>query len=68
MLTPPGYLPGVGYGLALVQTTRSPSNTRRGWMDITLALAVTRFGSQASTIDLETSPKVNLLPGLGARG
>ncbi len=59
VLVPPpaGHLLSVEHGLALVQTTRAASETHRGWVDITLALAVTRFGTAASTIVLTTSPE-----------
>ena len=42
-LKPPGYLHGAEYGLALAQTTRRPSVTRDGWVDITLNLVAARF-------------------------
>lgn len=57
---PAGYLLGSEHGLALLQTTREPSGTREGWMDITLDLVVTKFGTDpevASNIELETEPK-----------
>ena len=53
---PPGYLHGAEYGIAVTQSTRRPSQTREGWVDITLDLAVTRFGPdalKASTVGYE---------------
>ena len=44
MNKPEGYYDGAGHGLALVQTSRRPSASREGWMDITLDLAAVRFG------------------------
>ena len=51
---------GSEYGLALVGTTRVSSPTHQGWVDITLALVLTKFGpdpSLASTIWVEASPE-----------
>ena len=42
-LKPPGYLHGAEYGLALALTTRRPSVTRDGWVDITLNLVAAKF-------------------------
>ena len=53
---PPGYLHGAEYGIAVTQSTRRPSQTREGWVDITVDLAVTRFGPdalKASTVGYE---------------
>ena len=44
LVKPPGYLNGAEHGIALIQSTRRPSQTREGWVDITLDLAVNRFG------------------------
>ncbi len=44
---PAGYLHGAEHGIALPQTTRRPSETRDGWVDITLALATLKFGGEA---------------------
>ena len=42
---PAGYLLGDEHGIALVRTTRAPSPTRQGWVDITLdPLVITKFG------------------------
>ena len=57
---PAGYLLGSEYGLALVQTTRSISQDHQGWVDITLALAITKFGPDpnvASKIAVEALPE-----------
>ena len=40
---PPGYLHGEEHGIALLQTKRTPSETRDGWVDITLFLAIRKF-------------------------
>ena len=56
LVKPPGYLHGAEHGIALIQSTRRPSQTREGWVDITLDLAVTRFGpdvQKASAIGYE---------------
>ena len=46
---PAGYLHGVEHGVALLQTTRRPSETRDGWVDITLTLATLKFGGDAAS-------------------
>ena len=46
---PAGYLHGAEHGVALLQTTRRPSETRDGWMDITLTLATLKFGGDAAS-------------------
>ena len=43
---PAGYHHGLEHGFALVQNDRRPSPDRQGWVDITLDLAVTRFGPE----------------------
>ena len=56
---PVGYNHGLEHGFALVQTHREPSADRQGWVDITLALAVTRFGPDeeaAGEISYEVLP------------
>ena len=56
---PVGYHHGLEYGFAMVQTHREPSVDRQGWVDITLALAVTRFGPDeeaAGEISYEVLP------------
>lgn len=40
---PAGYRAGVEHGISLLQTTRQPSQTRDGWVDITLTLATLKF-------------------------
>ena len=45
MILPEGYYHGNYHGLALAQTARRPSETRDGWMDITLNLVAIRFSS-----------------------
>ena len=49
---PPGYLHGAEYGIAITQSTSRPSQTRDGWVDITLDIAVTRFGPDARKASL----------------
>ena len=53
---PPGYLHGAEHGIALLQTTRKPSETREGWMDITLILATLKF---AGDVDDREHQKVD---------
>ncbi len=56
---PVGYNHGLEHGFSLVQTHREPSADRQGWVDITLALAVTRFGPDeeaAGEISYEVLP------------
>ena len=55
---PPGYLSGYEHGLSLRETTQVASATRQGWVDITLALAVTKFAvdpEAAGIIDVDAS-------------
>ena len=40
---PAGYYAGAEHGIALLQTTRQPSQTRDGWVDVTLTLATLKF-------------------------
>ena len=40
-----GYLQGAEHGVALVQTARVDSPTHQGWVDITLDLVLTRYGT-----------------------
>ncbi len=44
MTLPPGYYHGVKHGLALAQTSRRPSVSREGWVDITVSLVAVRQG------------------------
>ena len=50
---PPGYLHGAEHGIALLQTTRTPSGTREGWVDITLILATLKFAGDVDDRDHE---------------
>ena len=55
---PPGYFHGEEHGIAIYQTHREISETRSGWVDITLALFVTKFaptGTNITSIDLEST-------------
>ena len=47
----PGYLHGTEHGIALLRTTRAPSETRDGWVDIALMLATTKFAGDIEDRD-----------------
>ena len=50
---PPGYLHGAEHGIALLQTMRTPSETREGWVDITLMVATLKFAGDVDDRDYE---------------
>ena len=55
---PAGYLNADEHGISLVQTVRAASTVHPGWVDITLALAVTKYGSdpdRAGRIQIEAN-------------
>ena len=51
---PPGYLHGEEHGIAVLGTTRRPSETREGWVDITLTLATLKFAGDIDDREYET--------------
>ena len=54
---PPGYHHGLEHGIAVVQTTRRPSETRDGWVDITLDLAAIKFDGDRGNWEIRTDQK-----------
>ena len=53
---PAGYLHGAEHGIALLQTTRQPSETREGWVDISLTLATLKFGGDVASREHQVEP------------
>ena len=53
---PAGYLHGAEHGIALLQTTRQPSETREGWVDISLTLATLKFGGDVASREHRVEP------------
>ena len=62
---PDGYYHGATHGLALAQTARQPSESRDGWVDITLNLVAVKFSS--GELGMEGSGESNIFCFEGAQ-
>ncbi len=63
ILEPEGYYHGIDHGLAVAQTSRSPSASREGWVDITLSMMAVKFGGGMLQVESGESNSLCFGPG-----